>query len=184
MNPPLVCSVISCRKKNLDLSRPIYWGKSCISIIRMPTWFWLFGISFVEKKQLSSENGLKYAFYCRTRDIDTDNWNGILGGRRNLRKIGFFSIFIVGGFLAFLNLQIINTIRKDVLQDASYFRHNNGNNYYEAKGKGFPIVFIHGGNMDSRIWDDQFNVFAESNRVIRYDVRRCVFWLIRPPILV
>lgn len=88
-----------------------------------------------------------------------------------IKKIGYFSIFIMGKFLAFLNFQIINPIRGDVLQDTSYLSHNGGNIYYEIKGKGFPIVFVHGGNMDSRIWDDQFNVFAESNRVIRYDVR-------------
>src|SRR5262245_53570050 len=43
--------------------------------------------------------------------------------------------------------------------------------YYEIKGRGAPVVFVHGGQMDRRMWDDQFDVFAKKNRVIRYDIR-------------
>ena len=43
--------------------------------------------------------------------------------------------------------------------------------YYETMGEGHPIVLIHGGYMDRRMWDDQFAVFAERYKVIRYDVR-------------
>jgi len=43
--------------------------------------------------------------------------------------------------------------------------------YYEVLGEGHPLVLIHGGYMDRRMWDDQFAVFAEHYRVIRYDVR-------------
>jgi pimeloyl-ACP methyl ester carboxylesterase len=43
--------------------------------------------------------------------------------------------------------------------------------YYEMLGEGHPLVLIHGGYMDRRMWDDQFYVFAEYYRVIRYDVR-------------
>ncbi len=43
--------------------------------------------------------------------------------------------------------------------------------YYEMLGEGHPLVLIHGGYMDRRMWDDQFAVFAENYRVIRYDVR-------------
>lgn len=43
--------------------------------------------------------------------------------------------------------------------------------YYEVLGEGHPLVLIHGGYMDRRMWDDQFGVFAENYRVIRYDVR-------------
>ena len=46
-----------------------------------------------------------------------------------------------------------------------------GELYYELAGDGSPIVFIHGGQMDSRIWDDQFVAFAEYYKVVRYDVR-------------
>jgi len=43
--------------------------------------------------------------------------------------------------------------------------------YYEEMGKGHPIVMLHGGLLDRRMWDDQFEVFAKEYRVIRYDVR-------------
>src|SRR5579862_1914879 len=43
--------------------------------------------------------------------------------------------------------------------------------HYEVAGSGHPLVFIHGGQLDSRMWDDQFAAYAKSYRVIRYDVR-------------
>ncbi len=43
--------------------------------------------------------------------------------------------------------------------------------YYEMLGEGHPLVLIHGGYMDRRMWDDQFHAFAKHYRVIRYDVR-------------
>lgn len=43
--------------------------------------------------------------------------------------------------------------------------------YYEMMGEGHPLVLIHGGYMDRRMWDDQLAVFAQHYRVIRYDVR-------------
>ncbi len=43
--------------------------------------------------------------------------------------------------------------------------------YYEAEGEGSPIVFLHGGMMDRRMWQPQFRHFSHSNRVIRYDAR-------------
>jgi 3-oxoadipate enol-lactonase len=46
-----------------------------------------------------------------------------------------------------------------------------GKLYYEAAGSGHALVLIHGGQMDSRLWDEQFAVFSKSYRVIRYDFR-------------
>src|SRR5262249_41871972 len=34
--------------------------------------------------------------------------------------------------------------------------------YFETKGKGPALVFIHGGQMDGRMWDAQFEVFARN----------------------
>ncbi len=48
---------------------------------------------------------------------------------------------------------------------------NGGKVYYEAIGRGKAIVFIHGGLVDSRLWDDQFKEFAKKYRVVRYDIR-------------
>lgn len=46
-----------------------------------------------------------------------------------------------------------------------------GSLYYETEGDGIPIVFIHCGYLDSRMWDSQFRLFSEKFKVIRYDVR-------------
>jgi len=43
--------------------------------------------------------------------------------------------------------------------------------YYEQMGKGDPVVLLHGGLLDCRMWDPQFEVLAGSYRVIRYDAR-------------
>lgn len=43
--------------------------------------------------------------------------------------------------------------------------------YYEKMGTGHPLILIHGGLLDRRMWDDQFEVFAKRFRVIRFDVR-------------
>jgi 3-oxoadipate enol-lactonase len=43
--------------------------------------------------------------------------------------------------------------------------------YYECAGQGHPLLLIHAGIADSRMWDEQFPVFAQRYRVIRYDVR-------------
>jgi pimeloyl-ACP methyl ester carboxylesterase len=43
--------------------------------------------------------------------------------------------------------------------------------FYEAKGTGPAVVLIHGGQLDCRMWDDQFTVLSKQFRVIRYDVR-------------
>jgi 3-oxoadipate enol-lactonase len=43
--------------------------------------------------------------------------------------------------------------------------------YYEVAGEGFPLLLIHAGVADSSMWDEQFSVFAQHYRVIRYDIR-------------
>lgn len=46
-----------------------------------------------------------------------------------------------------------------------------GEIYYESRGSGIPVVFIHAGYLDSRMWDEQFDLFSRNYNVIRYDVR-------------
>jgi len=42
--------------------------------------------------------------------------------------------------------------------------------YYEVAGSGEPtVVLIHGGLLDCRMWDDQFDVLSRDHRVVRYD---------------
>jgi len=43
--------------------------------------------------------------------------------------------------------------------------------YYEMMGEGHPLVLLHGGYMDRRMWDDQFAIFSQNYQVIRYDIR-------------
>lgn len=43
--------------------------------------------------------------------------------------------------------------------------------YYEVAGEGHPFVMVHAGICDSRMWDPQFEYFAQRYRVIRYDMR-------------
>ena len=42
---------------------------------------------------------------------------------------------------------------------------------YEVAGSGHALVLLHGGQMDSRMWDVQFERFAKHYRAIRFDVR-------------
>ncbi len=42
---------------------------------------------------------------------------------------------------------------------------------YEIAGQSHPLVLIHGGYANKKLWDDQFEAFAQFYQVIRYDVR-------------
>ena len=48
---------------------------------------------------------------------------------------------------------------------------NNAQLYYEVKGEGHPLLLLHAGVADSGMWDDQFDVFSEKYRVVRFDYR-------------
>src|SRR5579883_2263634 len=48
---------------------------------------------------------------------------------------------------------------------------NGGRLYYEVAGQGHPLVLTHEGIADHRMYDDQFGVFAQHYRTIRYDLR-------------
>jgi pimeloyl-ACP methyl ester carboxylesterase len=55
--------------------------------------------------------------------------------------------------------------------ETGYIPVSDGKLYYEAAGQGEPLVFVHGFTLDTRMWDDQWDVFASKYRVVRYDVR-------------
>jgi len=46
-----------------------------------------------------------------------------------------------------------------------------GGLYYEVQGEGQPIILLHAGGMDSKMWDAQFNYLSQQFRVVRYDQR-------------
>lgn len=57
------------------------------------------------------------------------------------------------------------------LPQSGFAEVGGGSTYYEILGKGHPLVLIHSGIADSRMWDEQFPVFARNFQTVRYDVR-------------
>jgi pimeloyl-ACP methyl ester carboxylesterase len=43
--------------------------------------------------------------------------------------------------------------------------------FYEVAGAGDPVILLHGGNLDRRMWDAEFMGLRGRHRVIRYDAR-------------
>lgn len=84
--------------------------------------------------------------------------------------------FMIYGLIMILLLSCTDKARKSQDEDTLSFKTgliNVGKTqlYYEEMGVGHPLILIHGGLLDRRMWDDQFEVFAEKFRVIRFDVR-------------
>jgi pimeloyl-ACP methyl ester carboxylesterase len=57
------------------------------------------------------------------------------------------------------------------MRESGYAEIGGARFYYEVAGQGHPIVFVHAGIADRRMWDAQFDVFARHYRVLRYDRR-------------
>ena len=57
------------------------------------------------------------------------------------------------------------------MQKNSFAEVNGARLYYEIAGEGAPLVLVHAGIADGRMWDEQFQVFAQHYRVLRYDRR-------------
>ncbi len=54
---------------------------------------------------------------------------------------------------------------------SDYAEVNGARLYYEIAGSDTPLVMIHAGIADSRMWDQEFEHFASSHRVLRFDMR-------------
>jgi len=54
---------------------------------------------------------------------------------------------------------------------SAFVELNGATFYYETAGAGHPLVLVHAGICDSRMWDEQFSVFAQQYQVVRYDLR-------------
>jgi pimeloyl-ACP methyl ester carboxylesterase len=52
-----------------------------------------------------------------------------------------------------------------------YAKVDDGRLWYERDGEGFPVVLVHPGLWDLRIWDGQFAAFTRQHDTIRYDLR-------------
>jgi 3-oxoadipate enol-lactonase len=57
------------------------------------------------------------------------------------------------------------------MNGASIAEINGTKLYYDVKGEGDHLVFVHDGLLDSRIWDYQFEAFTRRYTVTRYDAR-------------
>ena len=55
--------------------------------------------------------------------------------------------------------------------DAGFAEINGTRLYREVVGTGHPLVLLHAGIADGRMWGDQVAAFAERYRVVRYDAR-------------
>ncbi len=75
--------------------------------------------------------------------------------------------------LALATLGCVGCLGRETAADAQtgFVDVQGGRLYYEEAGTGQPLVLIHGGFLDRRMWDTQFQVLARDYRVIRYDVR-------------
>ena len=68
-------------------------------------------------------------------------------------------------------LLLLITISVAFAQDSGTLQLKDGAIYYETMGEGTPVVFLHGGFGDRRMWNDQFAEFAKNYFVVRYDQR-------------
>lgn len=75
-------------------------------------------------------------------------------------------VLLVGGLAASAG----GTIRQDLPLRSGFAAVQGGRLYFEETGEGEVIVLIHGGVMDRRMWDDQFEALGRKFRVIRYDL--------------
>ncbi len=57
------------------------------------------------------------------------------------------------------------------LKNSGYIEINDSKIYYEVYGKGEPILLIHAGLTDSRMWDYQIDDLSQRFKVIRFDQR-------------
>src|SRR5947209_9678446 len=60
---------------------------------------------------------------------------------------------------------------ESIQPDHGFAEVNGTKLYYEVAGAGHPLVLLHEGIADSRMYDDQFNAFAQHYRVVRFDIR-------------
>lgn len=83
--------------------------------------------------------------------------------------LGALSAIALSGCRAPATVEVARDIGAAV--DTGHVAIEGGSLYWEAAGSGAPVVLIHGGNLDRRMWDAQFEVLRRGYRVIRYDAR-------------
>jgi 3-oxoadipate enol-lactonase len=71
----------------------------------------------------------------------------------------------------FITLFFLLSISAVIAQESGTLQLKDGSIYYQTMGEGVPVVFLHGGFGDRRMWDNQFAEFAKNYFVVRYDQR-------------
>jgi 3-oxoadipate enol-lactonase len=56
-------------------------------------------------------------------------------------------------------------------QEANFADVNGAQLYYQVSGEGDPLLLLHAGVADNRMWDDQVGAFSQRYMVIRFDMR-------------
>jgi pimeloyl-ACP methyl ester carboxylesterase len=87
-----------------------------------------------------------------------------LNDQPGFRRYNSYIIFCASAVNTFFGGSLMET-------KSGYLDINGARIYYEEAGQGFPLVMLHAGIADLRMWDDQFPFFAENYRAIRIDSR-------------
>ena len=66
---------------------------------------------------------------------------------------------------------MLTSLQGTEMTGEGFGRVNGASFHYEVMGEGEPLVLVHPGIADGRMWDGQFEAFAGRYRVIRYDMR-------------
>lgn len=72
-------------------------------------------------------------------------------------------------FLFLLLLSIIG-ISSTYVQQSGYLPFNGGRLYYQVSGQGAPLIFVHAGFQDHRMWQQQVQHFSRQYKVITFDL--------------
>ena len=84
----------------------------------------------------------------------------------SFRTAGVLAILLAAGMSSHTD-----SVSAQAAMDSGYITVPGGRIFYETAGSGDPVVLIHGGFGDRRMWDPQVAALARTHRVIRYDHR-------------
>ncbi len=87
-------------------------------------------------------------------------------------KNNLYALLIVSISLISLTISCNNQTKKENKPKSGFIDIGKCKIHYEMQGEGIPLILIHAGYVDMRMWDGQFNEFAKHFKVIRYDARQ------------
>ena len=58
-----------------------------------------------------------------------------------------------------------------IQENEGFVEVEGGRLYYREAGEDPPVILLHGGYLDHRMWDGQVQTLARDHRVVRYDIR-------------